>query len=235
MAERPIFVPVFSGPTLCAEITYSFKWHGGFSAKQKIRNREALHAAAGEAGYSPLLETSSKSANKIGVRLSAFNLKLRYGALEAPIECLFQGSKVFEAGGPYIDLFDASPVEAKKDERLRSSGALTGFRFMGERFPLYPRSVFYDWLFLQALYPHRSPFLEKNFKPFVGFTDIEFNPNKSFNCQARSCAIFRSLQVRGLLDEAMTSFSAFRALHMGSAESLQASPSQYELLPAAIR
>jgi hypothetical protein len=27
---------------------------------------------------------------------------------------------------------------------------------------------------------------------YVGFTDIEFNPSKSINCQARSCALFVS-------------------------------------------
>jgi len=36
------------------------------------------------------------------------------------------------------------------------------------------------------------------------FTDIEFNPKRSFNCQARSCALFVALARKGLLGEAET-------------------------------
>ena len=36
------------------------------------------------------------------------------------------------------------------------------------------------------------------------FTDIEFNPKKSFNCQARSCALFVALTMRSALDQTKT-------------------------------
>src|SRR5688572_17405993 len=58
------------------------------------------------------------------------------------------------------------------------------FRFNGYSFPLEPKTVFYDWLYINAIYPHRE-WLQRPCKD-AGFTDIEFNPSKSINCQARS-------------------------------------------------
>ena len=40
---------------------------------------------------------------------------------------------------------------------------------------------------------------------YAGFTDVEFNPHRSINCQARSAALFLSLMKRGQLDEALQS------------------------------
>ena len=40
------------------------------------------------------------------------------------LECVFQGSKVFENGGPYRDLVLNSPYKAKKAKRLKESGKL---------------------------------------------------------------------------------------------------------------
>lgn len=44
---------------------------------------------------------------------------------------------------------------------------------------------------------------------YDGFTDIEFNPEKSINCQARAAALFVSLSRRGLLELAMTSIDNY--------------------------
>jgi hypothetical protein len=162
-----------------------------------------------------LLEVSSKSDREIGRRLSAFHLKipLKDGRL-IPFECAFQGSKVFENGGPFTDLFDAEPRDAKRDLRLRESGRLTKFSFDGFDFPLSPKSIFYDWLYANAIFPKRE-WLKRLMK-VDGFTDIEFNPEKSLNCQARSCALFVSLERRGKLDEAMRSFESFVEVQAGS-------------------
>jgi hypothetical protein len=70
--------------------------------------------------------------------------------------------------------------------------------------------MFYDWLYLGAIYPHRVYLLR--LKRYAAFSDIEFNPERSINCQARSCALFVSLTLRELLDGAMSSSSAFREL-----------------------
>jgi hypothetical protein len=75
--------------------------------------------------------------------------------------------------------------------------------------------VFYDWLYFKALFPHRV-WLQR-LQQCAGFTDIEFNPARWLNCQARSCATFISLQKRDLLDQAMSSFESFRSLMQASA------------------
>jgi hypothetical protein len=51
----------------------------------------------------------------------------------------------------------------------------------------------------------------------LGFTDIEFNPEKSLNCQARSFATYVALDKRGLLSEAVQSFDTFKNLMKNAA------------------
>ena len=209
MAERPIFVPAPHDPELVKEIYLRLKWHSGFAPVQKEKNVVELHAAAAAAGYSPLLEISSKSAEKLGRHLSAFHLKVQSGLGEIPLESAFQGSKVFERGGPYTDLYTADVRAAKRDPRLRESGQIVAFEFDGVQFPVEPRTAFYDWLYINAIYPHRE-WLTRLHR-YAGFTDIEFNPERSVNCQARSCALFVSLMTKGLLDSAVESPQAFIA------------------------
>lgn len=216
MAERPIFVPISLGTELVNEVFLKIRWHSGFAQSQKEKNIDALHSAAKEVGYAPVLEVSSKSKRKSGQHLSAFHLKVRsvtHG--EIPLECAFQGSKVFERGGPFTDLYDKEPRDAKRDPRLRDSGLLTAFKFNGFSFPLEPKTIFYDWLYITSIYPHRE--WCKKLNHYAAFSDIEFNPYRSVNCQARSCALFLSLMKRDRLDEAVTSprdfirvISAFR-------------------------
>jgi hypothetical protein len=101
MAERPSFIPAPDSPELVKEIPLRLTWHPGFAPSQKKKNVVALHEAAALAGYAPLLEVSTESEARIGQRLSAFHLKVhneRLGVM--PLEKAFQGSKVFERGGP---------------------------------------------------------------------------------------------------------------------------------------
>ena len=124
-----------------------------------------------------------------------------------PVECAFQGSKVFELGGPFIDLFGKTSREAKRDERLRSSGRLIGFRFFKDKWNLEPQTAFYDWLYINAL--KKNPEVTEQLLDYSAFTDIEFNPERSINCQAYSVALYISLHKRGLLEDAMSSKEAF--------------------------
>src|SRR6266849_4631320 len=147
MAERPIFIPASDVSGLVKEIVCQLVWNPGFAPIQKEKNIRALHDAAAAAGYSPLLEISTKSEGKLGRHLSAFHLKVKsesYG--EIPMESAFQGSKVFEKGGPYTDLYSLEAKSAKRDPRLTNSGSLIGFKFEEILFPLEPKTAFYDWL-----------------------------------------------------------------------------------------
>lgn len=174
---------------------------------QKKKNVAELHQSAELKGLYPLLEISSKSDFEAGRRLSAFHQKIRANGIEISVECAFQGSKVFENGGPYNDIYQMTSREAKKDERLKNSGRLIGFSFENSDFALSPATAFYDWLYINALYSHREWL--RRLDKLMGFTDIEFNPERSINCQARSCALFVALEQRGELDEAIQSFGAF--------------------------
>lgn len=217
MAERPVFVPLSDGQRLVDEVPVTFAWHPGMAPSQKRKNVMALHeAAASRRGMEHLLEISSKSDREIGRRLSAFHQRVQLAdGRVVSLESAFQASKVFENGGPFLDLLDVEPRDAKRDLRLKESGNLLAFEFEGVRFPLFPKSVFYDWLYARAIYPERMWL--KRLSKMDGFTDIEFNPEKSVNCQARSCAFFVALEKRNLLDEAMASFENFSAIQLQSA------------------
>jgi hypothetical protein len=215
MAERPVFVPVEKGSRLVDEIPIAFSWNPGMAPSQKKKNVVALHETAATRGLKPLLEISSKSEDEVGQRLSAFSLSIEIDGKKTTIESAYQGSKVFEHGGPYCDLYGADSRAAKKDNRLKESGHLTGFRFQGRDYPLSPTTVFYDWLYITALYPHREWL--KRLHKCAGFTDIEFNPERSLNCQARSFATFIALEKRGLLEKAVRSFEIFRSLLQSAA------------------
>lgn len=207
MAERPIFIPASNEEHLVDEMFFPLRWHSGFAPIQKEKNIRELHAAAREAGFTPLLEVSSKSDRTAGRHLSAFHLKVKTDDGERPLECVFQGSKVFEMGGPFTDLYAKDAREAKRDDRLRNSGKLIAFKFQGLTFPLEPKTLFYDWLYIGAIFEHRDWLTRLD--TYAGFTDIEFNPQKSINCQARSMALFMTLLKRKLLDEAVKSPESF--------------------------
>lgn len=60
-------------------------------------------------------------------------------------------------------------------------------------------TAFYDWLYLNALLEH--PDLAEPLLRYDGFTDIEFNPEKSLSTQTRSAAMYVALARAGLLDK----------------------------------
>ena len=122
MAERPVFLPATMGTLLVQEVPIQFHWHPGLAPSQKKRNVAELHRAASVRGLGPLLEISSKSELELGQKLSAFHLKIKIGDKQATVECVYQGSKVFEHGGPFVDLYWKTSREAKRDERLANLG-----------------------------------------------------------------------------------------------------------------
>lgn len=216
MAERPVFLATEdsdnlngdSTRSLVREVQVSFKWVAGLSAAQKRKNVASLHEAAKEQGILKVLEVSTKSGEPLGVGLSAFNLKIAVeGRQQMTLECAFQGSKVFTKGVQFPELYELTSREAKQYEGLRTSGDLEGFNFDGEEFPLEPKTAFYDWLYAKTL-ARRVDFLEQ-LDEYGAFSDIEFNPNKSINCQARSCAVVISLFRLDKLNEAVASKDAW--------------------------
>jgi hypothetical protein len=197
MAKRPIFIPNLDGPVLVKTVDVTFDWFSGPALSQKQRSIDSLHAAAKKlSGVVKVMEASSKSTDLQGVSLNDFHLMLATSeGAELSVECAFQGSKVFDGGGPYTDIYGKSSLEAKRDERLQNSGELTGFRFMDVDWPLEPQTAFHDWLCITAL--KRKPGLIDHLAQHSAFSDIEFNPEKSINCTAYAVALYVSLWKRG--------------------------------------
>lgn len=210
MAERPVFIPSAAGPVMVQTIYITFDWAPGVALVQKQKSVASLHSATStRLGIDRMLEVSSKSQDDLGIALSAFNLTFVTTKQQRTlsVESAYQGSKVFERGGPYVGLYERPSKEAKTDLRLQSSGRLLGFRFFGTDWGLEPQTAFYDWLYVNALYKH--PMLAEQLPNYLAFTDIEFNPKRSINCQAYSCALYVALHKRGLIEVATSSKKAF--------------------------
>jgi hypothetical protein len=209
MASRPIYIPCISKCLGAKEQIINFKWHPGMAISQKQKSISELHEFAFKEGIERVLEISSKSKVLLGVQLSAFNLLIttKVKKEKFTVETAFQSSKVFEKGGPYKDLLGMNSILAKRDQRLKTSGNLIKFNFFGVEFPLEPKTFFYDWIYINALCQNNDIALD--LINYNAFSDIEFNPRKSINCQARSAALYVSLKKNGKLQEALKSPSDF--------------------------
>jgi hypothetical protein len=148
-------------------------------------------------GIDRILEISTRSPDHFGISLSAFNLQVEVSGKLVSVEVAYQSSKIFSDGGPYLDLLNGSSMDAKQDLRLKTSGDLQGFKFEENSWPLNGNPNFYDYLYIKGLVNNPD---NKELLNYDGFTDIAFNQNqsarsgrKSFNCQARSAAIYCSL------------------------------------------
>lgn len=150
-------------------------------------------------GFNHVLELSSKSGNKLSFLVSPLSLKLtNEDGQQYSVENVFQSSMVFEHGGPYSDLLTVSPRQAKKDERLITSGELINYNYFGVEWDVEPLTAFYDWLYVNAL--KQNPQLHEEVMQYQAFTDITFNPKKSIHCAAYALAMFVALNKRKLLD-----------------------------------
>ena len=213
MAIRPVFMAKEGFPYY-EKIDVEFTYYPGFSLKQKQKNFFSLHESfLKRYPEREVLEISTKSDNKLGIMLSAFSLMIRTKKGCYSVECAFQGSKVFEKGGPYTDLLNRTSREAKKDHRLRSSGTLKKFSYFGRDFPLEPKDYFYNWLYINAL--NLDDKLKSDVMEYDSFTNHEFNPAKSINCQAKAIAVFVGLSKASEIQYAMKSRENFRQIVYG--------------------
>lgn len=208
---RPIYKPRLTRPYYSTQEA-TFEYTSGTAPSVRQRNAKALHEAwIQDHPQDRLLEVSTKSDVPAGVALSPFNLtwEVPYLKKAFPVESIYHASKVFKSGGPYVDLFGAQPLEAKRDPRLNNSGELVHYRLNETQYPASPEVLFYNWLYIQGLLDH--PSLASALMDYDGFTDIEFNPARGTHNQARACAIFTSLARLGKTSQ-LRSFDTFRRL-----------------------
>ena len=199
--KRPVFMPRVNSDNLVKTDMVRFERHVGFASRQKKKSINDMHQVIRKKyGFNHVLELSSKSGNKLSFLLSPLSLKLTNGNGGEPysVENAFQSSMVFEDGGPYTDLLTAPPRQAKKDERLITSGELIGYNYFGMEWSVEPLTTFYDWLYVNAL--KQNPQLHEEVMQYQAFTDMEFNPKKSIHSSAYALAMFVALHKRELLD-----------------------------------
>lgn len=224
MAKRICFISRPSEYPIYKEVEVEFEYFNGFALSQKQKSISSMHKSIYKIDDAlHILEVSTKSPSPLGVALSAFNLKFfdEVSGQEYPLENIFQSSKVFEQGGPFRDLLFVHPKDAKRDERLKTSGHLISFEYNGAIWGKDPKTMFYDWIYINSLYRNSS--LSKKILEYNAFTDIEFNQEKSINCQARSAAIFVSLSKLGKLEEVLNNKEAFKKIYTNQSKNTQLS------------
>ena len=199
--HRPVFMPRVNSDNLVKTDMVRFERHVGFASRQKKKSINDMHQVIRKKyGFNHVLELSSKSGNKLSFLLNPSSLKLanEQDDQQYSVENSYHASKVFEHGGPYIDLLNAPPRQARKDERLTTSGELIGYNYFGMEWSVEPLTTFYDWLYVNAI--KQTPQLHEEIMLYQGFTDIEFNPKKHIHCPAYALAMFVALNKRELLD-----------------------------------
>ena len=188
-----------------------FEFFTGFSLSQKQKSIQSLHnSIIRNFPERKILEVSSKSLDEIGRQASAFNLNviLKSGK-EFSVEQIFQGSKKFRRSGSQLHLIDQMTSKELKKYigKVHQVDELVSFECFGQIFPLKPQTFFYNWLYINSL--HKNQLLANQIINYDTFTDIEFNPNKSKNCQAEACSIYVYLYKSNLLDFALSSKENF--------------------------
>ena len=190
------------------EIIVEFEYIKGMSFSQKQKNVLSFHKSIKERfPNNRIIEISTKSQSPLGVKLSAFNLKLD----SYPLECIFQSSKVFEGNVQYNHLLFEDPKTAKQYIRENVSSPIIGFKYKNDFFETFPRSMFYDYIYVSALM--QSNMDVSDIANYDIFTDIEFNEKKACNCQARSCAIYAYMLRNRSVGYYMSSKEKFKELY----------------------
>jgi hypothetical protein len=183
---------------------FDIKWVSGLALTQKQQNIETLHYAISDrfsVGPGRILEVSTKSKTELGRLLSSFNIKLKINDYDYVFESVYQSSKVFQDG-----IFDTiqheewlklDGYEAKKRSQ-EIKLPLVEFRFNQRSFPLEPKTMFFDWLYISCIKQYNLSFL---INQYDYFTDIEFNPEKMVSTQANSLCKYKWLIEHDLVEE----------------------------------
>lgn len=200
-ATRPCYMVTDNIISLVKTKDIKFEYFSGFAKQQRQKSALSLKMAIKTQLNVNSLEISRASDEPLGQRLSAFNLELCMDGVVSSVERFFQGSKIFENGGPFIEIIYDKNIHPKRYERLKDSGNFIGFKLFDEVYETEPLTYFYDWLYLSALRQNED--LASKVLEYDCFADIEFNPKKSLSSQAKTVALFVAMNKAGVLDNAM--------------------------------
>ena len=172
MAIRPIYISTNIPEEPFIKKDIEFTWVKGMSYSQKCKRRASLHKAIANLNLydmNKVLEISTKSNKELGVKLSALNLTIPLvdGTRET-VEKIYQESKVFDDNHDIVE-----------------------FKYNITVFEKDPYSMYYDYIYMLGLYGNKDLLIELS--KYDVFTDIEFNPSRQLNTQARAAAIWNTL------------------------------------------
>lgn len=202
MVMRPVFM---FRDNKHQEVPVEFEWVKGLDNHLIVQRYLNLHESIKEIYPDVnLLEVSTKSLNPVGKSLSPFILKTHNGIT---VEALYQGSKIYEYGGPFQELYQRSSLEAKNHAKGKDLGDVIGFQLGRLIFDTKPTRAFYTWLYITVLMQNLD--LADNLMEYNAFTDIHYNPKTMNVCQAYACSVYYTLRQGNILDLAMESYPNF--------------------------
>ena len=178
MAIRPIYIStnIPENPFIKKDI--EFTWIKGMSYKQKCKRREELHKAIANTklyDMDKVLEISTKSDKELGDKLSALNLMVPIiDGKKRSVEDIYQKAKIYDDDHKIIE-----------------------FKYLNTLFENDPYSMFYDYVYMLGLHANKDLLTELS--KYDIFTDIEFNPSRQLNTQARAAAIWNTLYRNNML------------------------------------
>ena len=177
MAIRPIYISTNIPEKPFIKRDIEFVWVSGTSKQQKYKRRDSLHLSISKKyDINKVLEVSTKSNIDLGVKLSAYNLTVKFpSGKEIIVEDVYQDGKVFDEFGKIVE-FKYGNIVFEKD----------------------PFGMYYDYIYMLGLYCHKE--YHEELSKYDIFTDIEFNPKASLNTQARAAAIWNTLYRNNMID-----------------------------------
>ena len=165
-----------------------------------------------------ILEVSTRSTNRLGRGLSAFNIMFD----GKPLECIYQHSKFYVNNATdeiiYDDYDGINPVQAKKNANSlnKKYGKHIGFYYKNKYLTIDPPFYFYDWLYAVAFHSLflTAPTLSDELEMFTGYTDMFQRKEPLANSQARSLAVCLTLNELNKLETFVKSPKEFKSLYL---------------------
>lgn len=233
MAIRSVFVSKDEYPFF-EEISVEFDWFPGFALSQKRKSQISLHKNY-QSKYpkDKVLEISSASLYSLGAALSAMNLTKKTNLGLTSVESAFQSSRIYGNGngeiGPFPEYLFLPGRDCKRLVKKASKGQISyKYRFDDMIFfaPEYHISLFYDYLYLNALSEKENLAVAQALldQGYTAFTDLA---TLSLNCQARSAAIYVALVRNGLIDK-VRNYDSYLDLFRTSKDGTATSNNSYD-------
>lgn len=180
-----------------------FQWEPGMALSQRKKSGANMCMQIEYHAGLRTLDISRASQSDLGVKLSAFNLMYTGEVLGdaykmKTVECIYQGSKVFKNKGSMKYLYNVTSMEAKQViKKIHDVDVLVGFEFDNRIRVEEATSVFYDYLYVTALFENYHSKLDLSM--YDAYADVMLGKG-IVACQARAVCIYKLLQQTNKLD-----------------------------------